>query len=343
MEQSAECGRCGVKTRTCLPCYRWSDWSGCNNEPVDACSPNEEELQSCGQNCQTQRRVCQADCTWSEFGECSPGGECSPNETRSEACGLCGSKQQTCNNDCIWEDTSACGGEGVCDPNEPDPVDGTARCDDALGSVGQCASGTTTRSCDPNTCTWSEWGECGRDPDPEVCGNSIDENCDGIVERNPDQFEPNDQCATCTLLSSDADPVGELDARIDQRGDVDYYCFWASDGPSIPFILDEDIEIRLRSIPDGADYDVYLYQGTGNGASQQRANAIDNCQNEVFLNERNDEGVLVEGFNSGNADEYIKWEERIPGSDSGFYIIKVVGIYGHSCTEEYTLKYDGLR
>ena len=122
-----------------------------------------------------------------------------------------------------------------------------------------------------------------------------------------------------------------------------YYCFWADDGRSIPFILDEDIEIRLTSIPDNADYDVYLYQGVGSSASQQRANAIDNCRNEVFLNERNSEGQLVEGFNSGNDDEYIKWEERIPGGDSGFYIIKVVGIYGHSCTEEYTLGYDGLR
>lgn len=199
-----------------------------------------------------------------------------------------------------------------------------------------------TRTCDPNTCLWTNWSVCSQDPDPEICGNDFDENCDGVVEYNPDNYEPNNDCSSCTLLSGDDDPVGQLEARIDRNGDVDYYCFWGDDALSVPFVLDESIEIRLTSIPDGSDYDVYLYQGLGSDDAERRQNAVDNCVNNNELNRRDENGNLLEGYNSGNASESISWDERIPGNDTGFYIIKVKGIYGASCSQEYTLSYDGL-
>ena len=202
-EESAQCGNCGMKRRTCLPCYRWSEWSDCMGEPLDACEPGATELRSCsGGPCATQERVCQNDCSWSEFGACTGSGECAPGQTKQESCGLCGSQTQTCSEACIWENTGVCSGEGVCDPSDPTGDTETASCGDALGSQGVCGSGRTTRSCNPDTCQWSGWGACSVSPAAEVCGNQLDEDCDGDIERRPDTYEPNDTCGSCIELNT---------------------------------------------------------------------------------------------------------------------------------------------
>ena len=110
------------------------------------------------------------------------------------------------------------------------------------------------------------------------------------------------------------------------------------------FFGPERIVIDLESIPDNADYDVYLYQGLGENAGARQAAAISNCQQgpSRSLNERNGNGGLVEGYNSGNEDERISWEERFNATDTGFYIIHVQAVYGSTCTENYTLRHSGL-
>jgi hypothetical protein len=340
--ENAPCGNCGERSRTCLPCFRWSAWSECTGEPADACVPGGQELEGCGANCQTRARNCQADCTWSNFGECSAGGQCNPAQTQTESCGLCGDKLQTCNDNCIWEDTTSCRNEGVCDPNDSDVSEEVSRCDQALGSVGVCGRGYTSRTCNASTCQWDDWNACEVQPTAEVCGDGQDQDCNGADTTNPDQYEPNDACATCTLLSTSTDPSGEIEGRLDHVSDTDYYCFWADDGFSI--FGPETIVIDLLSIPDNADYDVYLYQGLGEDAAARQANAISNCQEgpSRSLNKRSASGALVEGYNSGNEDERISWDERFDATDTGFYIIHVKAVYGSTCTEDYTLRHRGL-
>ncbi len=339
---TATCGNCGEKTRTCLSCFRWSAWSECAGEPADSCEPGGQELESCGANCQTRSRNCQADCTWSNFGECSSGGECTPAQTRTEACGLCGNKLQTCNDSCIWENTTACGNQGICDPNNVDEAEEISRCDQALGSLGACGRGYTSRSCNPNTCQWDDWNACDVQPSAEICGDGQDQDCNGADETNPDMYEPNDACASCTLLSMSSDPSGRIDARLDDIADTDYYCFWADDGISV--FGPERIVINLESIPDNADYDLYLYQGLGGSESEQRSDAISDCNAgpSRALNARNGDGVMTEGINGGNDDEEINWSERFNATDTGFYIIHVKNFSGESCSEGYTLRYRGL-
>ena len=212
-----------------------------------------------------------------------------------------------------------------------------------MNNQGLCRLGYTSRQCNPTTCEWEDWGECSVQPVAEVCGDGLDQDCNGADRRNLDVFEPNDSCAACALLSSSDDPNGSLDARIDSIDDTDYYCFWGDDGISI--LGPEKITIELNSIPDNADYDVYLYQGLGGNDAERQANAIENCNAgpSRALNARDGDGNLQEGINPGSQSERIQWSERFNATDTGFYIIHVKNFYGNSCTEEYTLEYDGLR
>jgi hypothetical protein len=223
-----------------------------------------------------------------------------------------------------------------------DEAEEISRCDQALGSLGACGRGYTSRSCNPNTCQWDDWNACDVQPSAEICGDGQDQDCNGADETNPDMYEPNDACASCTLLSMSSDPSGRIDARLDDIADTDYYCFWADDGISV--FGPERIVINLESIPDNADYDLYLYQGLGGSESEQRSDAISDCNAgpSRALNARNGDGVMTEGINGGNDDEEIDWSERFNATDTGFYIIHVKNFSGESCSEGYTLRYRGL-
>ncbi|HSG44972.1 MAG TPA: MopE-related protein, partial [Anaerolineales bacterium] len=52
--------------------------------------------------------------------------------------------------------------------------------------VGVCASGTQTRTCDPNTGQTGPWGTCVGDnqPTPEVCDDGLDNDCDGQTDES---------------------------------------------------------------------------------------------------------------------------------------------------------------
>lgn len=70
----------------------------------------------------------------------------------------------------------ACVG-GACEGPPPCVEGSTTGC--STGHVGVCLPGTAT-------CTGGVWGECvGASPGPELCGNSLDDDCDGDVDEVP--------------------------------------------------------------------------------------------------------------------------------------------------------------
>ncbi len=324
MEETQPCGNCGVRRRTCSDCCGWSDWGECE-EPADACEPGAEEGQACGPNCAVQRRTCNEQCEWGEFGECTPGGQCEPQQVDSEACGNCGTRTRACTGECVWQNWSDCGDQGACAPGELDQQ--------ACGNdLGQCIPGVEERTCD-NQCEWSNFGQCADavGPADEICGNALDEDCDGSDLEIPDQYDLNDRndtCDTCTFLNqvrANGERVPDVDTSIegtiDRVGDQDYYCVLANDGVDVPF-FGENFDIELTNVPQGRDYDIYLYR------------SVQDCRVH---------NVLERSLNPSNQDESIHWDEAQPGNDNGIYVIKVFGVLtSQSCDQPYTLSVRGL-
>ncbi len=197
--------------------------------------------------------------------------------------------------------------DGLIDCEDDDCMDATRPC------MGACGPGVET--CDGE----GTWGVCeGGSGEMEICGDGIDQDCDGVDPDNPDEFEPNDDCDSCALISSMTDPVVTISARFDSVSDrVDCFRFLADDS-----LAGENIEVDLTNIPSGHDYDVFLYRN------------YDDCV---------DRNALVSGVNSLNEDEHLFWGERFALDDSGTYYIRVTRFRGHSCTDDYSLSVDGLR
>ena len=115
-----------------------------------------------------------------------------------------------------------------------------------------------------------------------------------------DPHEPNNTWGDATLLTSGQ----PMDSWIFYDGDVDYWYFKASASQYNVINLD------LTSIPDGTDYDLYLYDQNHN--------------------------LIASSENSGSASESIVWT-ILPGADS-YYFAKVYPYYGWSNVDSYRLE-----
>ena len=240
------------------------------------------------------------------------GDTCVDPETDNSNCGMCG---RACEADQICTMGScACarsGREENCDDGMDDDCDGLMDCDDddcdgaTRGCMGMCGMGL-------ETCSSGTWGECNDGGGVEICGDGIDNDCMDGDERLPDPWEPNDTCATCSLISMDTDPNAFLRASFDSVNDnTDCYRFIAAD--DFNGGVREFINITLDNIPSGHDYDVYLYRN------------VDDCA------ARN---TLASSTNAGNADDTISWGERFATGDDGTYYIRVTRYRGHMCVAD---------
>lgn len=319
------CGACFTE----CPEGSFCDRGGCS----EVCSPGTTECAGACADLSTDRAHC-GGCNQPCAGDrmcvgggcvCPPGtedcgGACVDVQTSLRHCGQC---NLACENDelcsageCVCRtgtrETDCTDGfdddcDGLVDCADPDCEGATRRCN------GSCGAGA-------ETCASGAWGECvGGSGEAEICGDGVDNDCVGGDERAPDAFEPNDDCTQCPFLQPEADPMLTLVASFDSVDDgVDCFRFVAEDNTSYR----ERIRITLDQIPEGHDYDLFLY------VDQQACQAQD---------------ALAYSIELGDADESIDWGEAFGVSDSGTYFVRVVRFSGHSCTDGYRLTVDGLR
>jgi hypothetical protein len=195
--------------------------------------------------------------------------------------------------------------------------------------VGLCEVGEQVRGCTA-TCQWNPWSSCAGAVYGtfEVCGNGVDEDCDGEDDTFPDNYEPNDSCAACTLLFDPSSENSDVDLTVygsfDNVNDIyDYYCFQGEDNPEGWFDLwgKEHVRVTLSGQPLGIDGDLSLFKG------------ITACQAG---------DAIASSLNIGSDDESIDWTEHEDDDDSALYIIQVRNWGGSDCYSDYTLEVSGL-
>ena len=284
----------------------------CDAEDNDCDGTADEALErGCSTSCGDGTEVCDL----GEWVDCDAPAvcDCDDGERDTQPCGLCGERTRTCV-DSAWEDWGGCEDEGECEPGELQYQD----C--GFGSLGICELGTQQRACS-GSCAWAAWSPCAGSIDPidELCGDGIDQDCDGDDLIEDDSFEPNDTCATAWDLG--LEPVNEraFGYMSSAADNDDYFVFETVDQFSITTL--EHIVITLEDIPRDADYDIYLYRG------------LDACECNAHL---------ASSARPGDSDEEIDWEEsRVVGDDGNWYV-RVRRFSGSSCEERYRLQVTGL-
>jgi hypothetical protein len=305
----------GMCARTCAAGLR-----SCGGACVDVAA-DRDHCGDCDRPCARDQECRGGRCQCPEgYIEC--GGECVDPETSSLHCGVC---MRTCDADefCGGGTCQCAGGsrETDCNDGDDEDCDGLIDCrdPDCIGETRGCtgACGPGSQSCQMD----GTWAECtGGDGSPEICGDGIDQDCNGSDLRNPDEWEPNDSCGQCAQLTATVDPNVTIRPRIDSVDDgVDCFYFDVSD--DINFGFPERIRITLENIPANADYDLYLYRGRSS------------CDARM---------PLASSDASGAANESIDWQEVFNSDDGGRYYIRVVRFRGHSCTMSYSLSVNGL-
>ena len=251
---------------------------------------------------------------WGPFGGCEGEGECYPGDAKSKECGNCGEQSKTCDEFCEWSLFGSCSGEGICGEGDVD----SQPCGET--SIGSCKLGQQSRQCNAAVCEYGDWGSCSGEvgPTQEICGNNQDEDCNGNVLLQPDEWESNNTCQECYDLGEDPDVT--LYPTTSQQGDDDFFCFTGKDSPANP---SEGIIVELSDMPPGVDLDIHLFKEQQGCASNE---------------------PLASSVNAGSQDESLVWADPYLSDDTGLYIIQVKHSSSTwSCDEPYTLHIKGLQ
>lgn len=181
-KETADCGNCGSRSRTCSTSGKWGAWTACSGEGV--CKSGDPQSQACG-NCGTQTRSCTTSCAWPAWGTCSGEGACKSGSTESKACGDCGNQSRTCSATCQWSAFTACEGtdsKEACDTGKPGVcAKGLKRCVAGKSSCEQ-QSQATTETCDKldNDCDGqTDEGVCDAGTDSAIPADATADTHDG--------------------------------------------------------------------------------------------------------------------------------------------------------------------
>lgn len=112
LEQKERCGKCGFRTRSCEPSGRFGSWGLCldQRQGQDFCNIGETRTAACG-NCGSAVDRCDPEtCTWT-VGQCEKEG-CKIGEfdTSAASCTTPGEvRNRQCSTTCAWSEFSSCG------------------------------------------------------------------------------------------------------------------------------------------------------------------------------------------------------------------------------------------
>lgn len=136
------------------------------------CAPGVEDTRSCTR-CGVERRTCSEEGEWSEWSTCMDQGTCDPGSEEIQGCGDNGSQSRVCNMECQWGAYETC---TQCEDGESEPCYDGAQ---GVAGVGACVQGM-------RSCSRGQWSSCQGDvlPNIEVCQDGIDNDCDGMTDRN---------------------------------------------------------------------------------------------------------------------------------------------------------------
>lgn len=151
------------------------------------CTPGQTRTAACG-NCGTQTDTCSSTGQW-QVGACSNQGACVPGATRAVGCGNCGTETDTCSASCQWQ-AGTCTNQGACGPG-------------ATRTVGCGLCGTETDTCSAS-CQWqagscTNQGVCapGATRSAGGCGNcgSLIQTCTGSCQWNGGSCQGQGACS----------------------------------------------------------------------------------------------------------------------------------------------------
>jgi hypothetical protein len=240
---------------------------------------------------------------------------CAAGAKETQACGNCGTQTRICSSGCSWGSWSSCKNSGPCSLGQQDE----APCG-PNSSAGICEFGTKVRTCNTG-CQWNAWGNClgAVYSQSEICGDGLDQDCNGSDMTLPDEYEPNDSCADCKWLGKD--PNVTLYPTMDNVNDKnDFYCFKGEDNTSL---LPETIIVEVKDQPFGMDVDIHLYKG------------LSNCNGGVS-------GAIKKSVTFGGDDEKIVWQESFASTETDTFYVQVISYEQEYCYKPYTLKINGM-
>jgi hypothetical protein len=230
--------------------------------PYQDCLPGYIQQQNCG-NGGMQNRVCNADGSWGNWGNCTgeeppppPPPDCVAGQTQQQSCaGGTGTQSRLCHPNGTWGEWSSCV------PTQPPPecqpigASQTQSCDSGSGPT----SGSQIRYCQSDN-TWGNWeicqpnqscvcssGECcdgcWYEPTSEICSTELEFRCQNNQIQSRDVYQ---HCSGSHSFCGGQTTTGNW--QIDQTCAADQICFY--DG-TLPECQDVCQEIFLISPSSG--------------------------------------------------------------------------------------------
>ncbi len=288
-EETISCPRCGTTTRICRDRV-WLTPNPCQDQ--GECEAGAEEEGPCSMGA----RVCDDTCVWGPWE--GRGEACEAGTSEDEACGACGARTRSCDEACMWGDWTECDEEAGCEA-------GTTETQPCGSDQGLCVAGTQTRTCGED-CVFGEWAACqgSTEPTDEICGDGLDQDCDGQDLEVPDEYEPNGSCAAAYYLGDDPNPGNPVDfyPNFHNTGDRDdYFFFTFQDSPRSDLL--EDITISLQ-LPPGHKSQLFLYR-------DRAACMADRPVRSSFRSNDGGDFEFIVHYEDPNADETGNWYLRV--------------------------------